>query len=100
MQAALPYVNDETAISDDELKIAKQLIDQLSSHFESEKYRDERRETLLSIIEEKVEKAGITEQKRDNVVDLMAALQASLKKSAVEEPPKPRARKKRTQKIS
>ena len=97
---ALPYVNDETTVASNELLMAKQLIEQLNSHFQAENYRDERRETLLSMIEKKVEQEGVPQQKRDNVVDLMAALQASLKKTTESDQPKQRARKKQTQKTS
>ncbi|HUQ64217.1 MAG TPA: Ku protein [Acidimicrobiales bacterium] len=66
-----------------EEKMARQLIDSLTTDFEPEKYRDEYRERVLELIEQKA--AGqeiVTEKSAEEpakVVDLMAALEASLK---------------------
>ncbi len=96
---ALPYVNAEAPVTDQELEIAKQLIDQLSTRFTPEKYRDERRDTLLSLIEGKVKESGLVDQERDNVVDLMSALEASLKKHVDLSVNKERTPKKRSKSI-
>jgi DNA end-binding protein Ku len=66
-----------------ELKMAKQLIESLSSDFKPESYRDEYREELLSLLErkaagEEVVAAPSEEPKPTKAPDLMAALEESL----------------------
>jgi DNA end-binding protein Ku len=65
-----------------ELEMAKQLVETLSADFDPEKYHDEYREELLSLIERKAAGEEIVAQphveERGKVVDLMAALEASL----------------------
>jgi DNA end-binding protein Ku len=72
----------ELKVSDRELKMARQLIDSLSSDFEPERYHDEYREKVLDLIERKAQGEEITVQpeapKPARVPDLMAALEASL----------------------
>jgi DNA end-binding protein Ku len=72
----------ELKVSDRELKMARQLIDSLSSEFEPERYHDEYREKVLELIERKAEGEEIAIQpdapKPTQVPDLMAALEASL----------------------
>ena len=72
----------DTEVSDRELKMAQQLIESLSTDFEPEKYRDEYRDRVLALIEQKAEGAEIVAQpaveEPTKVVDLMAALEASL----------------------
>jgi DNA end-binding protein Ku len=72
----------EAEISERELKMARQLIESLSIDFEPEKYRDEYREQVLALIERKAEGQEIVAQpaaeEPTQVVDLMAALEASL----------------------
>jgi len=70
-------------VSDRELTMAKQLIDSLSAEFEPEKFEDTYRNQVLDLIERKA--AGETELVEapapvtaDRVVDLMAALEASV----------------------
>jgi DNA end-binding protein Ku len=73
-------VDDPT---DRELKMATQLIESLSSPFEPEKYHDEYREKVLEMIDAKAQGNEIVTQPDADepapVVDLMAALEASLK---------------------
>jgi DNA end-binding protein Ku len=68
--------------SERELEIAKQLVETLSSDFDPTKYEDEYREQLLSLIETKAAgKEVVAEpmvEDKGKVVDLMAALEASL----------------------
>jgi DNA end-binding protein Ku len=68
--------------SERELDIAKQLIETLSADFDPTKYEDEYREQLLSLIETKAAgKEVVAEpmvEEKGKVVDLMAALEASL----------------------
>jgi DNA end-binding protein Ku len=66
-----------------ELEMARSLIDSLSSDFEAEKYRDEYREELLSLIERKAEGKEVVvkegeEPEPTKAPDLMAALEESL----------------------
>jgi DNA end-binding protein Ku len=66
-----------------ELEMAQALIDQLSSDFRPENYRDEYREELLSLIERKAEGKEVVvkegeEPKPTKAPDLMAALEESL----------------------
>jgi DNA end-binding protein Ku len=66
-----------------EIDMAKQLIDSLSSDFDADKYRDEYREELLSLIErkargEEIVEAVSEEPKPTKAPDLMAALEESL----------------------
>jgi len=71
------------AIRPAELKMAKQLIDNLSAEWKPEKYTDEYRDNLMKVIQGKLKgrqpklKARETAQSAD-VVDLMARLRASL----------------------
>jgi DNA end-binding protein Ku len=73
---------DELKTTDRELKMARQLIDSLSSDFEPEKYHDEYREKVLELIERKAAGEEIAVQPEapqpTKVPDLMAALEASL----------------------
>jgi DNA end-binding protein Ku len=77
----LPDAKD-LKVSDRELKMARQLIDSLSSEFEPERYHDEYREKVLDLIERKAQGEEIVVQaeapKPARVPDLMAALEASL----------------------
>jgi DNA end-binding protein Ku len=71
-----------------EMDMAKALIDSMSSKWSPEKYRDDYREALMEVIEEKVESGGkeIEEKPKakkppTKVIDLVAVLQESLAKS-------------------
>jgi DNA end-binding protein Ku len=72
----------ELKVSDRELKMARQLIDSLTTDWEPEKFTDEYREKVLDLIERKAQGEEITVQpeapKPARVPDLMAALEASL----------------------
>jgi DNA end-binding protein Ku len=74
---------EEVETTDRELDIAKQLIESLAGPFEPEKYRDEYRDEVLSLIERKAAGEEIAvqpaaEEEDEPVPDLMAALKASL----------------------
>jgi DNA end-binding protein Ku len=66
-----------------EIDLALQLVDTLAGEFEAEKYRDQYREALLGVIDQKLQgRAPATPATRKpptKVVDLMQALEASLK---------------------
>jgi DNA end-binding protein Ku len=68
-----------------ELAMARQLIETLSGEFEPEKYRDEYREQVLALIEKKAAGEEIVSEplveEPAKVLDLMAALEASLERA-------------------
>lgn len=68
--------------TDKELQMARQLIEALSGDFEPEKYHDEYREELLALIDKKAAGEEIVAEPEPEepakVLDLMAALEASL----------------------
>jgi DNA end-binding protein Ku len=77
---------DGVTVDDKELDMAKQLISSLSAAFEPDKHHDLYRQRVLDLIERKA--AGETEiiapaaaASTDKVVDLMAALEASVKEA-------------------
>jgi DNA end-binding protein Ku len=82
----------EVATSDRELKMAKQLIDSLTSAFEPEKYRDEYRERVLELIERKAQGETVVieapAEEPAKVPDLMAALEASIASAKGQSKPK------------
>jgi DNA end-binding protein Ku len=80
----------ELKVSDRELKMARQLIDSLTSEWEPTQYHDEYREKVLDLIERKAQGEEIAVQPEApqpaKVPDLMAALEASLAAVADEKP--------------
>jgi DNA end-binding protein Ku len=69
-------------VGDVELNLAVQLIEQVATdRFEPEKYRDEVKDRVLALIEQKLEGQEITAEpqpQRGEIIDLMEALKASL----------------------
>jgi DNA end-binding protein Ku len=92
----VPNVPENDDISAKELETATMLIEQLTSEFQPENYHDEYRERLNQLIESKQtgEKVVTAKEKapKENVTDLMAALQASIDSTKPEK--KPAAKKK------
>ncbi|MBE3650554.1 Ku protein [Paenibacillus polymyxa] len=79
--AQVPNLPGQEEVKEKELTMAKMLIEQLSTPFDAAKYTDQYRERLLDLIQHKVagEEVRIAPtQPQPNVVDLMAALQASI----------------------
>lgn len=76
-------------VQEREIKIARQLIDTMSDEFDPERYKDEYKARVLDYIEKKAKAKGevpIEEEEEDRpksgkVLDLMAALEESLKHS-------------------
>ncbi|WP_163969449.1 non-homologous end joining protein Ku [Oceanobacillus halotolerans] len=97
----VPNVPEEVETAEKELDTAKMLIEQLTTEFDPEKYKDEYRTALLDLIEEKKDgEDHVTPTKEksetpDNVTNLMDALQASLDR-AKKEKPKPKQPKRKT----
>lgn len=80
----VPGIPENINIDEKELKMAEQLIEQLTTEFEPSKYTDEYRTQLMNLIQGKITGEEITVAKdkpKANVVDLMDALQASLDQS-------------------
>jgi DNA end-binding protein Ku len=65
-----------------ELQMARQLVSAMTGEFEPQKYKDEYREALMQVIEAKVEGKQVVEpqpvEESGNLIDLMAALEASV----------------------
>jgi DNA end-binding protein Ku len=84
-RASLNIPGDEIEINERELEMASQLIEALSGAFDPEKYHDEYREQLLGLIDQKAAGEEIVAQPEPEapakVLDLMAALEASLKRA-------------------
>lgn len=77
-------------VGDAELNLAVQLIEQVANQqFEPEKYRDEVKDRVLALIEQKLAGQDITateQPQRGEIIDLMEALKASLGASAQRAP--------------
>lgn len=74
---------DDVTISAKERKVAEALIDSLTEPFDPAEYKDEYREKVLDLIEAKASGAteiveAAPEEEDDKVVDIMAALEASI----------------------
>jgi DNA end-binding protein Ku len=75
-----------TAITDKELKMAQSLVESMSVDWEPAKYRDEYRNAVMEIIEQKAQHKEIAKKpaptmKTTNVVDLVKVLQESLNRN-------------------
>lgn len=77
----VPGVPENVEITKKEMDTAIQLIEQLTTPFEPEKYTDDYRTALMDLIQGKItgnEVRSAKETPQTNVVDLMEALQASI----------------------
>jgi len=86
----VPNLPAQTQVNERELSMAMMLIEQLSTKFEPEKYTDDYRAALMDAIQRKMTGQGADvvttpAAERAHVIDLMAALQASLE--ALKAPP-------------
>jgi DNA end-binding protein Ku len=79
----VPNLPTQTTVNEKELTMAKMLVEQLSAPFDVAKYTDDYRIALQQLVQDKI--AGKSPDiinapavERTNVIDLMAALQASL----------------------
>ncbi|KGP92526.1 DNA repair protein [Pontibacillus chungwhensis BH030062] len=81
----VPNVPEETELGKKELETAKTLVEQLTSEFDPEQYKDDYRQALLDLIEAKKNNEDISTAEPkptpDNVTDLMEALEKSLDKN-------------------
>ena len=85
-----------------EMNMAKSLIGSMTSKWQPEKYKDDYREALMDVIEEKVEAGGkeIEEKPRKapkptKVIDLVSVLQKSLEQSGAKGKSKSKSRSKK-----
>ena len=74
---------DDVEVSDKELEMARQLVDSLGAPFEPDKFHDTYREAVLELIDRKASgdetvATPLSEDEPDKVIDLMAALEASV----------------------
>jgi len=89
---------EEGEVNKTELALAKQLIDQATAdRFDPTMFHDEVREKTLELIQKKVEGQEITaapaEESKTKIIDLMAALKASIEGGGEERKPATRAGK-------
>lgn len=79
--AELSIPQDGADIQKRELDMAVMLVENLSAHFDPERYHDEYREALLKVVEAKLSNQPVErlpEREAAGVTDLMAALKASV----------------------
>lgn len=96
--AHVPNLPDQVNVNEKELQMAKMLIEQLSETFDPEKYTDDYRIAMLEAIQHKIAGESVDiiaapAAGRTNVIDLMAALQASLE-AAKTPPAAPKSKRK------
>src|SRR3982075_2228060 len=76
----------KTELNDKELKMANALIESMSSDWDPQKYRDEYRDAVMEMIEQKAKNkqlpaAPVAAPRSTNVVDLVKVLQESINRS-------------------
>jgi DNA end-binding protein Ku len=98
------HVPKRTELGKREMNMAKSLIDSMRSKWNPEKYKDDYREALMEIIEEKVEAGGkeIEEKpkkapKPTKVIDLVSVLQKSLEQTGAKKKATAKSRRKQKQ---
>ena len=96
------HVPKKSEVGKRELSMATALIDSMSSKWDHEKYKDDYKEALMEVIEEKVEAGGkeIAEKpkkapKPTKVIDLVSVLQKSLEQTGAKQKGKGKSRTKR-----
>jgi DNA end-binding protein Ku len=100
-EPAFEELDKRVDVRDAEVKMARQLIQQLSSDFEPSEFVDEYRKKLEDLVDQKVQGQEITlaaepEEEPTKVVDLMEALKASVAEAKKKTPAKTSANKKST----
>jgi DNA end-binding protein Ku len=95
------HVPKKTEVGKREMNMAKSLIDGMSSKWNPKKYKDDYREALMEVIEEKVEAGGkeIEEKpkkspKPTKVIDLVSVLQKSLEQTGTKKKATSKSRRK------
>jgi DNA end-binding protein Ku len=100
-QPAFEELEKKVTVRDPEVKMARQLIQQLSADFEPDEFTDEYRTRLGQLVEQKIEGQEITvaaepEEEPTKVVDLMDALKASVEEAKKKSPARGSTKKKAT----
>jgi DNA end-binding protein Ku len=99
----LPGLDRSISLHDNELKMARELIESLATAFEPGKYNDEYRQKLIDLIHAKIqgEEIAVPEvAEKGKVVDLMEALKASVEMAKKAAEPKAKAPVKRRKKAA
>lgn len=98
------HIPKKVEVGKREMTMAKSLIDSMSSKWNPEKYKDDYREALMEVIEEKVEAGGkeIEEKPRKapkptKVIDLVSVLQKSLQETGAKKKATTKSRRKQKQ---
>ncbi len=95
-----PLAEPSSAPTEREKEMAKQLVNSLTAEFDPDKYHDEYREELLALIDKKASGEEIVaapeSEEPAKVLDLMAALEASLERAGAKQAKSGRAPAKRT----
>ncbi|MDR6201239.1 DNA end-binding protein Ku [Microbacterium sp. SORGH_AS428] len=118
-EASFPSLDEDVKISAKELELSAALVDSFSSDFDPTEFRDEYQEQLRTLIEAKLEKGesvdtsatfgeeGDEGKDGGEVIDLMAALRASVERSRAskkdassQSEDKPAAKRKKSSKAS
>ena len=88
---------EDVSVSPAELKMAESLVQMMATKFEPEEYKDDYKKAVMELVEAKVEKRQIIEapepEAETTVVDLMAALKASVEKAKKSEQAGSRAKR-------
>src|SRR5216683_1712505 len=88
---------EKVTVSPAELKMAENLVGMMASKFEPQEYKDDYKQAVMELVEAKVEKRQIIEaaepEAETTVVDLMAALKASVEKAKKSEQAGSRAKR-------
>jgi DNA end-binding protein Ku len=87
----VPNLTENVELNENEVNMAVQLIEQLTTEFEPDKYTDDYRTTLMELIQSKITGEEVTiakEVPQTNIIHLMEALQASIDRSKPTTKPK------------
>ena len=88
---------EKVSVSPAELKMAENLVGMMATKFEPQEYKDDYKEAVMELVQAKVEKRQVIEaaepEAETTVVDLMAALKASVEKAKKSEQAGSRAKR-------
>ena len=92
---------ENTKLSDKEIELGASLIENMSDGFNPAKYRDEYRERVQAMLDEKSKGGEITviapeAPQRAQIIDLMQALKQSIEKAKPKQKATPAQRKRKT----
>src|SRR5918996_4765993 len=91
-EPAFEELTKKVDVRDQEVKMARQLVQQLSDDFKPDEFQDEYRVALEALVEQKIEGQEISvapapeEEEPEKVVDLMEALKASVEEAKKKKP--------------